>query len=81
MGPFETPTSLVTGLKERAEAVTVQADRLYIGTSAGSLLIYSLEDSPGILRKLVYHIKRLTPNRGIVRYSTGYEEGYRAASN
>ncbi|VDB94289.1 unnamed protein product [Peniophora sp. CBMAI 1063] len=44
MAPFETPRAVVAGLKERAEAVLVQADRLYVGTSAGSLLIYALEE-------------------------------------
>lgn len=52
MTPFETPDALITSLKERAEAVTVQGERLYIGTSTGSLLIYELGDDTGASRKL-----------------------------
>ncbi|KAI0035408.1 hypothetical protein K488DRAFT_43415 [Vararia minispora EC-137] len=43
MAPFHPPRLLATGVKERIEAVTRQADRLYLGTSTGSLYVYGFE--------------------------------------
>ncbi|GBE87785.1 Vacuolar morphogenesis protein [Sparassis crispa] len=42
MAPFSAPSVVVRGFKERAEALTVQGDRLYVGTSTGNLHIYTL---------------------------------------
>ncbi|KAI0635691.1 hypothetical protein C8Q77DRAFT_1277165 [Trametes polyzona] len=45
-GPFHPPHAVLEGFKERPEALAVQGDRLYIGTSAGSLHIYTVADGP-----------------------------------
>ncbi|KZT73130.1 hypothetical protein DAEQUDRAFT_722252 [Daedalea quercina L-15889] len=45
MAPFLAPQTILTAFKERAEAVTVQGDRLYVGTAAGNLHIYALDCS------------------------------------
>ncbi|KAJ6608678.1 hypothetical protein B0H10DRAFT_516741 [Mycena sp. CBHHK59/15] len=44
MAPFEPPTVVVSGLKDKIESLTVQGDRLYIGTATGSLNIYGFDD-------------------------------------
>ncbi|KAF4597180.1 Vacuolar morphoproteinsis protein 6 [Pleurotus pulmonarius] len=45
MAPFTTPVPMIQGLKERIESVTVQGDRIYMGTSIGSLHVYSFDES------------------------------------
>ncbi|KAG9225012.1 hypothetical protein CCMSSC00406_0001837 [Pleurotus cornucopiae] len=45
MAPFTTPVPMIQGLKERVDSVTVQGDRIYIGTSIGSLHVYSFDES------------------------------------
>ncbi|KAJ7180691.1 vacuolar sorting protein 39 domain 2-domain-containing protein [Mycena filopes] len=47
MAPFELPRAVVSGLKDRIECLTVQGDRLYVGTAAGTLHIYSIDDTDG----------------------------------
>ncbi|KAI0267682.1 hypothetical protein BC834DRAFT_923439 [Gloeopeniophorella convolvens] len=44
MAPFEPPEIVLSGLKERIESLTVQGDRLYLGTATGSLHVYSIAD-------------------------------------
>ncbi|TFK46134.1 hypothetical protein OE88DRAFT_1056555 [Heliocybe sulcata] len=46
MAPFLTPELAVAGLKERVDSITVQGDRLYVGTVNGSVSVYSLDESP-----------------------------------
>jgi Vam6/Vps39-like protein vacuolar protein sorting-associated protein 39 len=64
MAPFEPPGAIVSGFKEKAEALVVQGmhfvrfhlhmadrfigDRLYIGTSTGNLHIYGIDESPSM---------------------------------
>ncbi|KAJ3506301.1 hypothetical protein NMY22_g17296 [Coprinellus aureogranulatus] len=43
MAPFEAPEVIATGIKEKIDSLLVQADRLYLGSSTGSLHIYSLK--------------------------------------
>ncbi|KAG6884985.1 hypothetical protein C0993_006817 [Termitomyces sp. T159_Od127] len=43
MAPFLKPTPVIQGVKERIDAVSVQGDRLYLGTSTGNLHIYAEE--------------------------------------
>ncbi|KAI0833228.1 hypothetical protein BC628DRAFT_1342704 [Trametes gibbosa] len=45
-GPFNPPDVVVEGFKERPESLTVQGDRLYIGTSTGNLHVYAFGDTP-----------------------------------
>ena len=61
MAPFLEPQTILTGFKERAEAVAVQGmihvmrrmtslmgaagDRLYVGTATGNLHVYALDCS------------------------------------
>ncbi|KAG0694684.1 vacuolar sorting protein 39 domain 1-domain-containing protein [Suillus ampliporus] len=40
MAPFDPPTTVLSGFKERPEALLVQGDRLYVGTATGNLFIY-----------------------------------------
>ncbi|KIJ52420.1 hypothetical protein M422DRAFT_26032 [Sphaerobolus stellatus SS14] len=42
MAPFTIHSTGVEGIKERIEALSVQGDRLYLGTATGDLNIYSL---------------------------------------
>ncbi|KAF8127072.1 hypothetical protein EV363DRAFT_1518382 [Boletus edulis] len=44
MAPFETPTTVLTGFKERPESLLVQGDRLYVGTATGNIHIYDLSE-------------------------------------
>ncbi|KIJ12775.1 hypothetical protein PAXINDRAFT_181469 [Paxillus involutus ATCC 200175] len=44
MAPFNTPTAVLSGFKERPESLLVQGDRLYIGTATGNIHIYDLHD-------------------------------------
>ncbi|KAF7312336.1 Rab guanyl-nucleotide exchange factor [Mycena indigotica] len=44
MGPFDPPSPVVTGVKERVESLYVHGDRLYVGTATGILHIYSIDD-------------------------------------
>ncbi|KAJ3537551.1 hypothetical protein NM688_g6671 [Phlebia brevispora] len=46
MAPFLPPNAVISGFKERAEALTVQGDKLYIGTSTGNLHLYSVNEEP-----------------------------------
>ncbi|KAH9177407.1 hypothetical protein EDB89DRAFT_1542390 [Lactarius sanguifluus] len=45
MAPFEPPEVVLTGFKERIEALTLHGDRLYIGTASGNLAVYSIAGS------------------------------------
>ncbi|KAH8100006.1 hypothetical protein BXZ70DRAFT_939950 [Cristinia sonorae] len=42
MAPFLSPSVVLSGLKERAESLLVQGDKLYVGTATGSIYIYTL---------------------------------------
>ncbi|KIM35275.1 hypothetical protein M413DRAFT_449849 [Hebeloma cylindrosporum] len=42
MPPFTTPKIVLAGLKEKFDSLAVQADRLYLGSSTGTLNVYSL---------------------------------------
>ncbi|KAJ6577458.1 hypothetical protein B0H19DRAFT_1120042 [Mycena capillaripes] len=44
MAPFEFPKAVVSGLKDKIESLSVQGDRLYVGTATGSLNIYGIDD-------------------------------------
>ncbi|KAH7925859.1 hypothetical protein BV22DRAFT_1064252 [Leucogyrophana mollusca] len=44
MAPFHPPNVILSGFKERAEALHVQGDRLYIGSATGNLHIYALDE-------------------------------------
>ncbi|EJD37692.1 hypothetical protein AURDEDRAFT_173207 [Auricularia subglabra TFB-10046 SS5] len=46
MAPF-TVHAVLEGFKERVEAVCIQGDHLYVGTSTGNLHVYELDDHPG----------------------------------
>ncbi|KAG6810469.1 hypothetical protein H0H92_011733 [Tricholoma furcatifolium] len=43
MAPFLLPTPVIQGFKERIDALAVQGDHLYAGTSTGNLHIYRVE--------------------------------------
>ncbi|KZT39975.1 hypothetical protein SISSUDRAFT_1113449 [Sistotremastrum suecicum HHB10207 ss-3] len=43
MPPFNDPKVAFRGVKERIESIEVQDDRLYAGTSTGTLLIFNIE--------------------------------------
>ncbi|EGN98719.1 hypothetical protein SERLA73DRAFT_168336 [Serpula lacrymans var. lacrymans S7.3] len=45
MAPFDSPSIVLSGFRERAEALHVQGDRLYVGTATGNLHVYSIDDS------------------------------------
>ncbi len=63
MAPFEPPESVITGFKERIEALSLQGigiqsvtltvdlceegDRLYVGTAIGNLSVYSVDIPTG----------------------------------
>ncbi|TCD70216.1 Vacuolar morphoproteinsis protein 6 [Steccherinum ochraceum] len=47
MAPFIAPQVVLAGLKERAESLLVQGDKLYVGTATGSLCIYTLNNDSG----------------------------------
>ena len=67
MAPFEPPESVLTGFKERIEALSFQGinpirlacpadlcevgDRLYVGTAYGTLSVYSVETPAGIYQR------------------------------
>ncbi|KAK0495160.1 hypothetical protein EDD18DRAFT_1170925 [Armillaria luteobubalina] len=44
MAPFSDPKTVITGIKEKVESLTVQGDRLYVGTALGNLLIYGINE-------------------------------------
>ncbi|KAG5732929.1 hypothetical protein E4T56_gene15228 [Termitomyces sp. T112] len=44
MAPFLYPTPVIQGFKEKIDALSVQGDRLYVGTSTGNLHIYNAEE-------------------------------------
>ncbi|KAF8071649.1 hypothetical protein FPV67DRAFT_1746459, partial [Lyophyllum atratum] len=44
MAPFLYPTPIISGFKEKIDALTVQGDRLYVGTSTGNLHTYRVEE-------------------------------------
>ncbi|KAJ7116484.1 hypothetical protein C8R44DRAFT_209802 [Mycena epipterygia] len=45
MAPFELPTAVVSGFKDKITSLTVQGDRLYVGTATGNLNIYGIDDN------------------------------------
>ncbi|KIK98408.1 hypothetical protein PAXRUDRAFT_823887 [Paxillus rubicundulus Ve08.2h10] len=47
MAPFNTPTAVLSGFKERPESLLVQGNRLYIGTASGNIHLYDLHDEIG----------------------------------
>ncbi|KZV95384.1 hypothetical protein EXIGLDRAFT_739755 [Exidia glandulosa HHB12029] len=55
MPPF-TVNAVVENFKERPEAITVQGDHLYVGTSTGNLHIYSLDEHPEDETRTVAHL-------------------------
>ncbi|KAI0370322.1 hypothetical protein BV20DRAFT_1121321 [Pilatotrama ljubarskyi] len=59
MGPFVPPDVVVDGFKERPESLTVQGDRLYIGTSTGNLHVYTFGDTPDRAAELLETRKAL----------------------
>ncbi|KAI0787910.1 hypothetical protein C8Q74DRAFT_1366714 [Fomes fomentarius] len=44
-GPFNAPEIVLDGFKERAEALAVQGDKLYVGTSTGNLHVYTFGET------------------------------------
>ncbi|TFL04184.1 hypothetical protein BDV98DRAFT_591033 [Pterulicium gracile] len=46
MSPFNQQRILVSGFKEKPEALAVHGDRLYVGTATGNLHVYAVDDSP-----------------------------------
>ncbi|KAG8887443.1 Vacuolar morphogenesis protein 6 [Tulasnella sp. 332] len=66
MAPFTTK-SLLSGFKERIEAIASYSDRLYIGTATGSLNVYSLSrDQDGqILQATFEDVKKGLTRRAI----------------
>ncbi|KAG2348015.1 hypothetical protein BDR05DRAFT_980946 [Suillus weaverae] len=44
MAPFNPPNTVLSGFKERPEALLVQGDKLYVGTAIGSLFIYEYNE-------------------------------------
>ncbi|KAG6840674.1 hypothetical protein C0991_005179 [Blastosporella zonata] len=44
MAPFVLPTPIITGFKEKIDALAIQGDRLYVGTSTGNLHIYNVKE-------------------------------------
>ncbi|KAG1770992.1 vacuolar sorting protein 39 domain 1-domain-containing protein [Suillus occidentalis] len=44
MAPFYPPNTVLSGFKERPEALLVQGDKLYVGTATGSLFIYEYNE-------------------------------------
>ncbi|KAG5653638.1 hypothetical protein H0H81_011740 [Sphagnurus paluster] len=44
MAPFLYPSPVVSSFKEKIDAITVQGDRLYIGTATGNLHIYGTQE-------------------------------------
>ncbi|KAJ7800623.1 vacuolar sorting protein 39 domain 1-domain-containing protein [Mycena olivaceomarginata] len=45
MTPFECPTAVVSGLKEKITSLTAQDDRLYVGTTTGKLIIFWIDEN------------------------------------
>ncbi|TFY63425.1 hypothetical protein EVG20_g6316 [Dentipellis fragilis] len=45
MAPFEPPSVALHGFKERIDAISIQGDRVYLGTSTGNLYIYRTDDT------------------------------------
>ncbi|KAF7375244.1 Rab guanyl-nucleotide exchange factor [Mycena sanguinolenta] len=45
MAPFEFPRVAVSKFKDKIESLSVQGDRLYVGTATGSLHIYGIDDN------------------------------------
>ncbi|KAF7330251.1 Rab guanyl-nucleotide exchange factor [Mycena venus] len=45
MAPFEFPKTVVSGLKDKIDSLTVQGDRLYVGTATGHLHIYGIDEN------------------------------------
>ncbi|KAH9926823.1 hypothetical protein B0H21DRAFT_138019 [Amylocystis lapponica] len=45
MAPFASPGIVLSGFKERAESLTVQGNRFYIGTATGNLHVYAYDES------------------------------------
>ncbi|KAM5530078.1 hypothetical protein V8D89_016261 [Ganoderma adspersum] len=58
-GPFNAPEVVLDGFKERAECLAVHADRLYIGTSTGTLHVYAFGDTSDAPVELVETRKAL----------------------
>jgi tetratricopeptide (TPR) repeat protein len=44
MAPFNPPNTVLSGFKERPEALLAQGDKLYVGTATGSLFIYEYNE-------------------------------------
>ncbi|RDB25711.1 Vam6/Vps39-like protein [Hypsizygus marmoreus] len=66
MAPFIYPTPIISSFKERIDAVTVQGDRLYLGTSTGNLHTYSIDDaSEGDDSVALVEMKKGLTRRGI----------------
>ncbi|KAN0132921.1 hypothetical protein V8E53_009286 [Lactarius tabidus] len=61
MAPFEPPEVVLTGFKDKIEAITLQGDRLYVGTSTGNLSVYSVADGDA------YAVTHLETKKGLTR--------------
>ncbi|THH28020.1 hypothetical protein EUX98_g6176 [Antrodiella citrinella] len=48
MAPFLSPSVVLSGLKERAESLLVQGDKLYVGTATGSVHVYTVGNNPSV---------------------------------
>lgn len=46
MAPFNTPSIILSGFKERPESLLAEGERLYVGTATGNLHIYDLHCDP-----------------------------------
>ncbi|KAG6916169.1 hypothetical protein DXG01_008142 [Tephrocybe rancida] len=67
MAPFVQPTSIISGFKEKIDALAVQGDRLYVGTSTGNLHIYSVEEQNdgGEVATTLVEVKKALVRRSI----------------
>ncbi|KAJ7765117.1 hypothetical protein B0H14DRAFT_367449 [Mycena olivaceomarginata] len=45
MTPFECPTAVVSGLKEKITSLAAQDDRLYVGTTTGKLILFWIDEN------------------------------------
>ncbi|KAH8118200.1 vacuolar sorting protein 39 domain 1-domain-containing protein [Phellopilus nigrolimitatus] len=54
MAPFCEPLPIINGFKEKVESLTVQGDRIYIGSGSGNLHVYNIDqDEDGYTSELV----------------------------
>ncbi|KAH7913588.1 hypothetical protein BJ138DRAFT_1177962 [Hygrophoropsis aurantiaca] len=65
MAPFNQPNVILSGLKERVDALHVQGDRLYVGSGSGNLHIYTLNDPNSENTAQLVETKKALSRRGI----------------